>query len=187
MRVLRWAASLWIGVLSIIVLLAGLLLAARLLLPFISSAPALLRAEPADGASAVLPRGRVVLQFSTPMNRLSVERALHVEPPIVGSLAWSDDGATLTLSPTQSLRADTTYHITLGDGARSRMFRAFEQPIDLSFRTAPAPAALALLPLMARRTWRSTRRSAFVSAARSCQPPHWRCRASCLSCASIRR
>jgi hypothetical protein len=143
---LRWVASLWIGVLLAIVLLVGLLLAARQLLPLAATPPALARAEPADGASGVPPRARVMLQFSTPMNRPSVERALRIEPPIDARLAWSDDSATLTLSPTHSLRPDTTYRIVLGDGARSRMFRAFQRPITLSFRTAPAPAVLALLP-----------------------------------------
>jgi alpha-2-macroglobulin len=147
-RALRWAASLWIGVLLAITLLVGLLLAARLLLPlpFLSPPPTLARAEPADGASAVLPRAHVTLRFSTPMNRPSVERALRIEPPIDALPAWSDDNTTLTLSPTHSLRPDTTYRIALGDGARSRMFRAPERPIALSFRTAPAPAVLALLP-----------------------------------------
>jgi hypothetical protein len=143
---LRWAASLWIGVLLAIVLLVGLLLATRLLLPLAASPPALARAEPSDGASSVPPRARVLLQFSTPMNRPSVERALHIEPPIDGRLTWSDDSATLTLSPTHGLRPDTTYRIALGDSARSRMFRAFGPPIALSFHTAPSPAVLALLP-----------------------------------------
>jgi uncharacterized protein YfaS (alpha-2-macroglobulin family) len=145
-RLLRWAASLWIGVLLAIVLLVGLLVAARQLLPFAASPPTLARTEPADGAPAVPPRARLTLQFSMPMNRPSVEHALQIEPPVDAQLAWSDNNATLTLSPTHSLRADTTYRITIGEGARSRLFRAPDRPITFSFRTAPAPAVLALLP-----------------------------------------
>ncbi len=146
MRALRWVGRLWIGVLLLTVLLVGLLFALRLFLPFVSPAPALLQSNLGDGAAGVLPRAQVLLRFSTPMNPRSVEHALELDPPFDAALLWSDDNATLTISPTRSLQPAATYRIALGVGALSRMFRPFDQPLSLSFRVAPAPAVLAVLP-----------------------------------------
>ncbi len=146
MRVLRWAGRLWIGVLLLTVVLVVLLFALRLLLPFVSPAPALLQSTPSDGAAGVLPRAQVLLRFSAPMNPRSVEHALQIDPPIDADVLWSDDNATLTISPTRSLQPAATYHIALGVGALSRLFRPLDQPLSLSFHVAPAPAVLAVLP-----------------------------------------
>jgi hypothetical protein len=145
--ILRWAARIWVGVLVAAVLLVGLLLALRLILPLLeSSPPALVQAIPADGAGGVLPRSRLTLRFNMPMNRRSVAGALRIDPPLAAVSIWSGDARTLTISPTQALRPDTTYRLVLGADALSRLFRASAKEQELSFRTAPAPAVLALLP-----------------------------------------
>src|SRR5262249_52411702 len=94
----------------------------------------------------VLPRTRVTLRFNTPMNPRSVEHALQIDPLIEAGRVWSDDNTTLTISPTRSLQPDALYHVALGTGALSRMCRPLDQPLSLSFRIAPAPAVLAVLP-----------------------------------------
>jgi uncharacterized protein YfaS (alpha-2-macroglobulin family) len=144
--VLRWLARVWFGVLVAMVLLIGLLLVLRLILPMLSPSPALVQAAPPDGATAVTPRTRLSLRFNTPMNRPSVGSALQIEPPLEAILQWADDDRTLTISPTQSLLPDTTYRLTLDTRAHSRMFRSPDAPLAFGFRTAPAPAVLALLP-----------------------------------------
>lgn len=146
MRVLRWAGRFWTGVLAAIVLLAALLLGLRLLLPLFAAPPALLSALPADGAAAIAPRTRLSLRFDGPMNPRSVERAIALRPAVAWLPLWSDDRATLTISPTESLRPDTAYTLALGTQALSRRFRALGQPIELHFRTAPAPAVIGVLP-----------------------------------------
>jgi uncharacterized protein YfaS (alpha-2-macroglobulin family) len=135
-------------VLLAIVLLSGLLLGLRLLLPlpFLSARPALQSAAPPDGASGVSPRARATLHFTMAMNPRSVERALHIVPAAPVALLWQDGNTTLTISPTASLQPETTYHVTLDHAAYSRMFRALERPVNLSFRIAQAPAVVAVLP-----------------------------------------
>ena len=140
MRVLRWAGRFWTGVLAVAVLVIGLLLGLRVLLPLFASPPSLLEATPPDGAGDVSPRARLTLRFSGPMNPRSVERAIRLDPAVDWAPLWSDDRATLTISPTQSLRPDSSYRLTIGVAALSRRFRALDQPVELSFHTAPAPA-----------------------------------------------
>jgi uncharacterized protein YfaS (alpha-2-macroglobulin family) len=145
-RVLRWAGRFWTGILIITVLLATLLLGLRLLLPFFAAAPTLLATTPADGDAGVAPRTRLTLRFDGPMNPRSVERAVLLRPATAWLPLWSDDRATLTISPTAPLQPDTGYTLTLDTSALSQRFRALEQPITLRFRTALAPAVVRVLP-----------------------------------------
>ena len=146
MRVLRWAGRFWTGILVITVLLAALLLGLRLLLPFFAATPVLLAATPADGDAGVTPRTRLTLRFDGPMNPRSVERAVLLRPATAWLPIWSDDRATLTISPTETLHPDTGYSLTLDTQALSQRFRALDRPIELHFRTAPAPAVVRVLP-----------------------------------------
>ncbi len=146
MRVLRWAGRFWTGILIITVLLAALLLGLRLLLPLFAATPALLAATPADGDAGVTPRARLTLRFDGAMNPRSVERAVTLRPAAAWLPIWSDDRATLTISPTEPLRPDTGYTLTLDTQALSQRFRALDRPIELHFRTAPAPAVVRVLP-----------------------------------------
>jgi len=128
------------------VLLAALLLGLRLLLPLFAAPPALLAAAPADGDAGVTPRTRLTLRFNGPMNPRSVERAVLLRPATAWLPIWSDDRVTLTISPTAPLLPDTGYSLTLDTQALSQRFRALERPIELRFRTAPAPAVVRVLP-----------------------------------------
>ncbi|HEX9439424.1 MAG TPA: Ig-like domain-containing protein, partial [Roseiflexaceae bacterium] len=145
-RVLRWAGRLWTAVLIVTVLLAVLLGGLRLLLPIFGSPPALVAAAPPDGAAGVSPRANVTLTFSGSMNPRSVERALLISPVLRWTPIWNADRTTLTISPTETLRPDTSYVLSLGAGALSQGFRPLAQPVDLRFRTAPAPAVVQVLP-----------------------------------------
>jgi hypothetical protein len=128
------------------VLLATLLLGLRLLLPFFAAPPALLTATPSDGETAVTPRTQLTLRFDGPMNPRSVERAVLLRPATAWLPAWSEDRATLTISPTAPLQPDTNYTLAVDTQALSQRFRALDQPITLHFRTAPAPAVVRVLP-----------------------------------------
>jgi hypothetical protein len=145
-RILRWAGRFWTGVLAVTVVLVGLLLGLRALLPLFDAPPALSDASPADRAAGVGPRARLTLHFDRPMNPRTVERALRFDPPAAWALAWASDQATLTISPTEALRPDTDYRLQVGVQALSRRFRALAQPIELRFRTAPAAAVISTLP-----------------------------------------
>jgi hypothetical protein len=127
-------------------MLAALLLGLRVLLPLFPPAPALSASTPSDGDANIGPRAKLTLSFSGPMNPRSVERAIVFDPAVDWTPLWSDDRTTLTISPTQSLRPETSYHLTIGTGAHSRTFHALDAPIELRFRTADAPAVVQLLP-----------------------------------------
>jgi alpha-2-macroglobulin len=145
-RVMRVAARIWIALLLLQSLLLAALLVARLVvLPQLSAQPRLVAAEPPDATSGVPPRTPLVLRFSEPMNAPSVERALRLEPFVPAELRWDAPRTTLTISPTEALAADTLYRVTLDTSALGRMFRPLEAT-SLSFRTAPAPAVVAVFP-----------------------------------------
>ncbi|GAB4208224.1 MAG: Ig-like domain-containing protein [Roseiflexaceae bacterium] len=146
MRILRWACRVWTGILLATVLGSALLLALRLLLPLFSPAPVLRASLPANGAADVSPRAPLELRFSTPMNPRLVERAIVLEPPAPLLFRWSEDRATLTISPTQGLLPDTSYRLRVGAGASSQMLRGLDAPVALTFRTTPAPDVAATLP-----------------------------------------
>ncbi|HEU4322276.1 MAG TPA: Ig-like domain-containing protein [Roseiflexaceae bacterium] len=146
MRILRWACRVWTGVLLATVLGSALLLALRFLLPLFSPPSGLRSSLPADGAADVSPRAPLELRFDSPMNPRSVERALALEPPAPLLFRWSPDRATLAISPTQGLLPDTSYRLRLGAGASSRLLRPLDAPLELTFRTTPAPDVAATLP-----------------------------------------
>lgn len=147
MRILRSAGRVWTGVLLVTVLLTGLLLLVRLALPLIfATTPELRASYPIPGATDIPPRTQLTLEFSTPMNPRSVERALRLEPPAATLTSWNPARTTLTISPTTPLRPETDYLLTIGADAQSRMFRPLAAPARLTFRTAPAPAVVAVLP-----------------------------------------
>jgi uncharacterized protein YfaS (alpha-2-macroglobulin family) len=146
-RVLRWLGTIWIALLAVVVAAAGLALLARFALPLLpGTPPALHGTTPAAGAADVPPRTTITLRFSEPMNPPSVARALRLEPPAPAALAWDAAQTTLTISPTAPLAPDTTYTLTVGATAQSRLFRPLAAPAVVRFRTAPAPAVVAALP-----------------------------------------
>ena len=150
MRVLRWASRFWTDVLVVIALLCGLLLALRLLLPLLPASPPLLAAStPINGARDLAPQQPLTLQFSTPMNPRSVERAVRIAPLAPLAFRWNSEYTSLTLTPMSGFTPATSYTLTLDNGALSRWF----QPLDraslraISFQVAPAPEVFALFPL----------------------------------------
>ena len=147
MRVLRLAGRLWTALLLVQALLFAALIGARLvLLPLVSDQPRLIAADPPDGASGVSPRSVLALQFSGPMNPPSVERALRLEPPFEAQLRWDAQRTTLTISPTTDLAPDTAYSLTVEPSALGRFFRPLSEAATTRFRTAPAPAVVAVFP-----------------------------------------
>jgi hypothetical protein len=128
------------------VALAGVLIALRVVLPFFDAPPALRNASPANGAGGVAPLSRIILRFDRPMNPRSAEHAIVLRPATPWRPIWSDDFATLTISPTTALLPQTNYQLIVTQQALSRRFRALSQPIELSFRTVPAPEVVMVLP-----------------------------------------
>ena len=102
-----------------------------------TTAPAVLGHAPEGGN--VSENATVRLAFSEPMDRASVERALHVDPAIAGAFAWSGDA--VELRPAAPLARNATYRVTIGAGATDLAGNGLA-PHAWSFTTEPpAPPA----------------------------------------------
>ena len=76
--------------------------------------------------------------FSEPVVAASAERAVHLEPSVIGSVSWS--GPTMTLTPRDPLRLETAYRITVGTGIRDAAGNEMtELPAPFEFETAGRP------------------------------------------------
>jgi Tol biopolymer transport system component len=72
--------------------------------------------------------------FSQPVDRLSVEQRFRLTPEAAGHFFW--EGQAMTFQPTQPLRADTTYRVTLEPGIADQAARtATQEAIGWTFRT----------------------------------------------------
>jgi uncharacterized protein YkwD len=89
--------------------------------------------------TGVLTDAPVVIRFSQPMDRQSVEAALSVRPETAWRPSWNSDGSELTLHPALRWRTDARYVVTLGDGARTAVGRPAAGSLSMSFTTETAP------------------------------------------------
>jgi uncharacterized protein YfaS (alpha-2-macroglobulin family) len=106
--------------------------------------PTLVEAEPAPG-SAIPLKSALTFYFNQPMDRGSVEGALVGEPGLSGRLQWVDD-ATLVFEPDTALPPATDLTVELGTTALAANGLALQEPIRLSYRTAPRFQAIQVLP-----------------------------------------
>lgn len=99
-------------------------------------APRVISTTPEDGAEVVRTGVDVVIRFSEPMHRASVEGALTSDAT---GLQWGDGGAALTLelplayaeAPAQAL----PYAVTLSTDATDLAGNPLEEPLELTFHT----------------------------------------------------
>lgn len=98
-----------------------------------TTAPALVGHAPTG--EGVSENATVRLVFSEAMDRASVERALHVEPAIVGAFAWS--GHAVELTPAAPLARNATYRVSIGADATDLAGNGLA-PHAWSFTTEPA-------------------------------------------------
>lgn len=104
--------------------------------PADTTAPTLVSHAPEGGD--VSENATVRLVFSEPMDRASVERALHAEPAIAGAFAWSRQAVELT--PAQPLARNATYRVSIGADATDLAGNGLT-PHAWSFTTQPAEPA----------------------------------------------
>ncbi len=94
--------------------------------------PALTAAVPRPGEE-VNTRAGILLRFSRPMNRASVETALRVTPEIEGTFTWQDD-TTVTFKP-KVLAAGTRYNVALDATAQADNGLPLTSDLAFSFST----------------------------------------------------
>lgn len=120
--------------------------------PADTTRPALLNTSPMAGATEVATSTQLVLTFSEPMDADSVQ--VDLQPALaLGTPAWSHQGSVLSLQPTEALRENATYTVTVDGedvagnpltGSRSFAFTTEGPAPDTT-----APAVLATSPSQA--------------------------------------
>jgi len=85
----------------------------------------------------------VTIQFSTPMDRVSVAAAVRVEPATPVLLAWDATGTLLTISPEKSWSAGVFHTITVRAGALARSGQPLARPARAVFLTRSLATASA--------------------------------------------
>src|SRR2546425_808855 len=79
----------------------------------------------------------IVITFSEPMNRASVEQAFSITPGIDGSFVWSSDFRTVSFVPTRELQSGVTYAIVIDSSARDLAGNTMVGSKTFQFSTAP--------------------------------------------------
>jgi len=98
------------------------------------TAPRLVESEPATGSTRVARTASIRLSFSEKLNERSFERGLVVNPRVRwAKFSWS--GENLELIPVDSLRADSTYVLTLGSSIQDRRSNVIPIPVAVGFST----------------------------------------------------
>jgi len=112
-------------------------------------------ALPPSDASAIVPSAEfrttlrtgqglkepVVLDFSAPMDEVSVASALTVDPPTPIELSWAPEGDHLTVAPSAGWAPGTYVVVTVGATARDRSGNALGTPARAAFLSRAAATA----------------------------------------------
>lgn len=150
MRPLRSLAYFWTIGLAIAVTLLALSFVVRLVLPRADwrERPSVVSMAPANGTNDVLPGSSIRISFSQPMNRRSVQTALHIQPATAnqGSFTWLNQGRDLVFTPARELQAGQTYTVTVRSTAQNIWWQPLAEPLRLAFRTVEPPVILAAFP-----------------------------------------
>ena len=94
--------------------LLGLLFVAILFFLPSPNPPTIDSTSPKPAQLNVLLNSSLTVNFSTPINKRTQKKlALDTNPVVIGIPTWSDDGKTLTLTPTTPLIKNTTYYVDL--------------------------------------------------------------------------
>jgi hypothetical protein len=113
------------------VILAALTLAAVVFAPRVSDVTVISQTPGRDQVALDSP---ISVTFSRPVDQRSTERALVFYPLVKGRFTWQDD-RTIVFTPTELLRPQTTYHITVRPGLHDARGRVNRTETVLSFRT----------------------------------------------------
>lgn len=99
--------------------------------------PTIVATVPATGAVLVDARTQIEIEFSEDMDRVSVERAFAVTPPVLlGNLRWR--ARTVSTRPETALPDSTTLVVSVGTTARDRHNVSLASPFAFAFSTGTA-------------------------------------------------
>ena len=109
--------------------------------PIVPLTRAEFRTVVATGANVTEP---VAIEFTTPMNRLSVAAAVTVDPPTSVDLRWDSTGETLTISPKTAWAPGAFHTVSVQAGALAQTGQPLVRPARAAFLTRqPVTATIA--------------------------------------------
>ncbi len=117
---------------------------------FAENGPVSLRLHPESLTEGVDKDSRIVLVFSEPMDRLSLNDSVSLDPPLPFTRQWENDGRTLTLlfDPAEPPRLARTYTLVIRDSARDRaghlLDRSYACPFRINGSRSLPPAVVAV-------------------------------------------
>lgn len=108
-----------------------------------AASPTVASSTPTNNDTLFNPTLPIVLNFSKPMDTLSVRNALFIAPPVSGRLQWSPTNVSLTFVPDSILPFYTRYAVTLDTSAHSATGQTIDgngdgspgDPFALRFKT----------------------------------------------------
>lgn len=82
--------------------------------------PTVRTTAPQDGATGVGTNVNIAIIFSKPMDEMSTEAAVTIEPAVDCGFTWTSAGTRLTCAPVANLTPSQSYTVTIGTGAEDR-------------------------------------------------------------------
>ncbi len=106
---------------------------------FTTVAPAVATITPHDRAFGVLPFDPIVVEFTQPMDRESVEAGLIVRvqegEPVGGTFQWNDESTTVSFTPEPQLELLTEYEVVVPAGLQGQGAGGSRRERQVGFRT----------------------------------------------------
>lgn len=106
-RIPRWS----LGAVAILLVILGVL-----------GMPRVTQVQPAPESEFVPSTASIQITFNRPMDRISVEARVTVDPPKAGLFEWDEDGRVLTFIPEQPWGEGERIMFQLGAGSRTNFF-----------------------------------------------------------------
>ncbi len=106
--------------------------------------PALVSFTPTDNQSEVPINTAIVLNFSKPMNRATVESAFQSQPNMTCHWTWASNSSA-SCQPTSTLQGSSKYIVTLGSTASDLVGNKLQTAYGFTFTTQNTPPVIALI------------------------------------------
>lgn len=100
--------------------------------------PSVISITPDNGASDVNVTTSIVITFSEPMDRRTVESAFAISPALTGQFIWSQNDTVLTFIPDRALDYHTNYLLDVAAGSTDRAGNLLRAALNTSFSSAGA-------------------------------------------------
>jgi len=101
--------------------------------------PTIVDIIPDNNATGIFVDQKIMVFFSEPMNKTSVENSLSLNPAVNHSLSWNSESSILTFipSPTTGYQEGTNYTLTISTGAKDVSGNAMTSNVSSSFTIVP--------------------------------------------------